>query len=58
MPMSLNGSHKTNVTNIVTDLTAAIDSLSPSDSAQAGVRALLVKFRTQITEILRNERTQ
>jgi hypothetical protein len=58
MPMGLNSGHKTALTTLMTDLTAAIDGLSPSDSSQIGVRAVLVKCRTELTELLKNERTQ
>jgi hypothetical protein len=56
--MGLSGTNKTHVTNIVADLTTAINALDPSDRASLGVRAVLDKARIQITEILRNERTQ
>ena len=58
MPMGLKAGDKTNVTSVETALTAAIDGLDPSDRAQQGTRALLVKFRTQLREILKYERSQ
>jgi hypothetical protein len=56
--MGLSSTNKTHVTSIVSDLTTAIDALDPNDRAQLGVKAVLSKARTQIIEILRNERTQ
>jgi hypothetical protein len=56
--MGLKAGDKTNVTSVETALTAAIDGLDPSDRAQQGTRALLVKFRTQLREILKYERSQ
>jgi hypothetical protein len=56
--MGLNSGHKTAITNLMTDLTTAIDGLAVSDSAQNGVKAVLVKFRTELTELLKFERTQ
>jgi hypothetical protein len=58
MPMGLNSGHKNNITTLMTDLTTAIDSLAVSDSAQHGVKALLIKFRTELTELIKYERTQ
>jgi hypothetical protein len=58
MPVGLNSGHKTNITTVMTDLTTAIDALAVSDNAQAGVKALLIKFRTELTELLKNERAQ
>jgi hypothetical protein len=58
MPVGLNGTNKTHVTNIVSDLTTAINALDPTDRASAGVAQVLTKARTQIIEVLRNERTQ
>jgi hypothetical protein len=58
MPMGLKSGDKTNVTSIITDLTNAISALDPSDRSQLGVIAVLNKARTQITELLRHERTQ
>lgn len=58
MPVGLNGTNKTNVTSIITALTAAIDGLDPTDRASLGVRAVLSKARTQISEVLKNERAQ
>lgn len=56
--MGLTGTNKTHVTSIVTALTLAIDNLDPADRSSAGVRSILSKARTQIIEVLRNERTQ
>jgi hypothetical protein len=58
MPMGLKSGDKTNVTSVETALTAAIDALDPSDRSQLGTRALLMKFRGQLREILKHERTQ
>lgn len=58
MPVGLNSTHKSNVTTFLNDLTAAIDSLSMADSAQAGVKVLLTNTRTQLLELIKNERTQ
>lgn len=56
--MGLTGTNKTHVTSIVSDLTTAINALDSSDRAQFGVQQVLVKARTQIIELLRNERIQ
>jgi hypothetical protein len=56
--MGLNSGHKTAITTLMTDLTTAIDGLAVSDASQHGAKALLIKFRTELTELLKNERTQ
>jgi hypothetical protein len=58
MPVGLSGTNKTNVTSVESALTTAINNLDPNDRASLGVRAILTKSRTQIIELLRNERNQ
>ena len=58
MSMTCTSTNKTNVTSVVSDLTTAIDGLDPGDRYQAGVKAVLIKFRTQLLELLRHERNQ
>lgn len=56
--MGLKSGDKTNVTSVETALTTAIDALDPSDRSQLGTRALFVKWRGQLREILKHERVQ
>jgi hypothetical protein len=56
--MGLQGSDKTNVTSLISALDSAINGLNPADRASAGVKAVLVKTRTQLLEMFKYERAQ